>query len=185
MLSLFPLQYYGPGCAASYMDGEGVFAPGPMRADARMASAMTAAGAMDIRGTIGVDGSAGMDGEATMEGLMRANSRMGVSMNLGDFPSAFEVAQEVWALNIASFQVPAAGGKLNAAGTAGDPWTKVIESGLTAEEVLRIIAATLAGNTSGMETGSVVFKGLDGATDRIAGTLGTDGNRSGIVLDGA
>ena len=59
------------------------------------------------------------------------------------------------------------GEKLNDAGSASNPWTEVIESGYTAAQILRLIAAAVQGNASGLEDGTPTFKGLDGTTDRI------------------
>lgn len=62
------------------------------------------------------------------------------------------------------------GEKLNDAGSASNPWTEVIESGYTAAEIMRLIAAAVQGDATGLESGSPTFKGLDGTTDRIAAT---------------
>jgi hypothetical protein len=67
---------------------------------------------------------------------------------------------------------------------AGDPWIKVIESGLTAEEVFRIIVAALAG-TSTKAGSTITFKGIDGTTDRIVGSFDAENNRTGAILDGS
>lgn len=45
---------------------------------------------------------------------------------------------------------------------------------------LQIIAAAAAGKVSGAGTGTEVFKGLDGATDRISATVDGSGNRTAI-----
>jgi hypothetical protein len=62
------------------------------------------------------------------------------------------------------------GEKLNDAGSASNPWTEVIESGYTAAEILKLLAAVAQGNASGLESGSPVFKSLDGTKDRIEAT---------------
>ena len=56
-------------------------------------------------------------------------------------------------------------------------WTEVIESGFTAGEVLKLIAAATQGNATGLENGSPVFKGLDGTTERITATY-SNGTRN-------
>lgn len=75
------------------------------------------------------------------------------------------------------------GEKLNDAGSGSNPWTEVIESGLTAAEVLRIIAAFAAGDATGLEGSSPVFKSLDGLKDRITATY-SGGTRTVTDLDG-
>lgn len=62
------------------------------------------------------------------------------------------------------------GEKLNDAGSASNPWTEVIESGYTAAEILRLLAAVAQGDATGLESGSPVFKGIDGTTDRVTAT---------------
>lgn len=77
------------------------------------------------------------------------------------------------------------GEKLNDAGSASNPWTEVIESGLTAAEVLRIVASVLAGKVSGGGTGTETFVGLDGTTDRVVSVNDASGNRTSVTIDGA
>ena len=77
------------------------------------------------------------------------------------------------------------GEKLNDAGSGSNPWTEVIEGSYTAAELLRIIAAAVAGVLSGAATTTITIQGVDGATDRIVATVDTDGNRTGITLDGS
>ena len=81
------------------------------------------------------------------------------------------VGAAVWAAIAASNNDPGTmGEKLNDAGSASNPWTEVIESGFTAAEILKLIAAAVQGDATGLESGAPTFKGLDGATDRITAT---------------
>lgn len=99
--------------------------------------------------------------------------------------STANVGEAVWSAIAASNNAPGTmGEKLNDAGSASNPWTEVIESGLSAAEILRIIAAALAGEVSGAGSGTETFVGLDGATDRIVSTVDVDGNRTNVVVDG-
>ena len=96
------------------------------------------------------------------------------------------ITNSVWNAAAASYNTSGTmGEKLNGAGSAGNPWTEVIESGLTAAEVMRILAAAMAGKVSGAGTGTETFKGLDGTTDRIVSTVDTNGNRTAVTVDGA
>jgi len=74
------------------------------------------------------------------------------------------------------------GEKLNDAGSASNPWTEVIESGYTAAEILKLLAAVAQGNATGLENGSPVFKSLDGTIDRIEATY-TSGTRTVTARD--
>jgi len=62
-------------------------------------------------------------------------------------------------------------------------WARVIEAGFTAEQVLRILAAVNAGAATGLESGSPSFTGIDGSTERVAGTY-SGGTRTIDTLDG-
>lgn len=87
------------------------------------------------------------------------------------------IALSVWSAVAASNNdVGTMGEKLNDAGSAANPWTEVIESGFTAAQILRLLAAYVAGDATGMN-GSAEFTGLDGSTVRIEGTV-TGGDRS-------
>jgi len=76
------------------------------------------------------------------------------------------------------------GEKLNDAGSGSNPWTEVIEGTYTAAELLRIMAAALAGELSGAATTTITIKGVDGTTDRITATVTSDGDRTAVTLDG-
>lgn len=121
------------------------------------------AGATDLRGLLSMQGEWTPFTELSPEGL--------ASAVWGSMASAYNDSGTM-------------GEKLNGAGSAGNPWTEVIESGLSAAEVMRIIASAVAGTSQ--KTGStIVFKGLDGTTDRITGSFDVDGNRTGSIVDGA
>lgn len=121
------------------------------------------AGSTDLRGLLSMQGEWTPFTELSPEGL--------ASAVWGSMASAYNDAGTM-------------GEKLNGAGSAGNPWTEVIESGLTAADVMRIIASAVAGTSQ--KTGStIVFKGLDGTTDRITGSFDAEGNRTGVIVDGA
>lgn len=56
-------------------------------------------------------------------------------------------------------------------------WEYIIESGYTAEEVVRLIASVTAAKSSG-GPGSPVFRDLGDTKNRVTGTADADGNRS-------
>lgn len=65
--------------------------------------------------------------------------------------------------------------------TAAAVMASIIESGYDLREVLALIAARELGECSGGPT-SPAWKGLDGTTTRVTGTVDTNGNRTGITL---
>jgi len=77
----------------------------------------------------------------------------------------------VWNANAASYNdAGTMGEKVNDAGSASNPWTEVIESGLTAAEILRLIASAAQGSATGLEGAAPIFKSIDGTKDRITAT---------------
>jgi hypothetical protein len=96
-------------------------------------------------------------------------------------------ASDVWNYNIASISGSGlAGTKLNDASSAGNPWTEVIESGYTAEEVLRILFSVAAGKTNIVDNGggsaTVTFRDIADTKDRIeAEMIGSE--RDTVTLD--
>jgi hypothetical protein len=91
------------------------------------------------------------------------------------------IARAVWtALAAANNDPGTMGEKLNGAGSAGNPWTEVID-GMTASQLMSIIAAALAGKTSG-QPGAPVFRAVDDSGSRITATVDADGNRTSVTI---
>jgi hypothetical protein len=100
--------------------------------------------------------------------------------------SPTNLATAVWsAMAAGSNGTGTMGEKLNDAGSASNPWTEVLEGTYTAAELLRVIAAALAGQVSGAGGATITILGVDGVTDRIVATVTPDGNRTQVALDGA
>ncbi len=97
------------------------------------------------------------------------------------------LASAVWNANAAQFNaVGSMGEKVNDAGSGSNPWTEVIESGYTAAQILRILAAVAAGKTSitdnGNDTATVEFTGLDGVTVRVEAAM-VESERATVTVD--
>jgi hypothetical protein len=147
------------------------------------------AGSGDIAGALGAlaDMEADLTGTGALDAVLSALA--GISADIvvtGTGLTTANVGEAVWAaIAVSNNTAGSMGEKLNDAGSASNPWTEVIESGYTAAEILRIIAASTAGKTTGAGTSNMVFTGLDGTTNRIDGTLDASGNRTAVTLDGA
>lgn len=123
-------------------------------------------GSGDLEATIAAYGNMTLDIVVTGTGLTTAN-----------------VGQAVWAALAASNNdAGTMGEKLNDAGSASNPWTEVIESGFTAAEILRLIAAATAGKMSGADTGTVTFRDLGDTKDRVVADVDATG-RTNVTLD--
>jgi len=78
------------------------------------------------------------------------------------------------------------GAEVQAGGaTAADVWAHSVEGGLTAEQLMRVMGAALAGKVAGADTGNITFTGVDGTTTRIDATVDGTGNRTTVTLNGA
>lgn len=98
--------------------------------------------------------------------------------------STANVGQAVWAALAASNNTTGTmGEKLNDAGSGSNPWTEVIESGLTAAEIMRIILAVQAGK-SDITGSTVTFRDVGDTKNRVSATM-TGSERTTVTLDGA
>jgi hypothetical protein len=94
------------------------------------------------------------------------------------------LADAVWEAEAAAHDnAGTMGEKMNGAGSAGNPWTEVIESGLSAADVLRIILSVQAGETT-FDGTLFKFKSQDGLIDRVSATM-TGSERTAVAVNGA
>jgi len=94
------------------------------------------------------------------------------------------VVAEAVADTVRLSDVPAVNVTMQAGVSVVAEGARVVEGTHTVDDILRIIAAALAGETSGSGTATVEILGLDGATTRITATLDGNGNRTSMTLDG-
>lgn len=93
------------------------------------------------------------------------------------------LARAVWEALAADYNTAGTmGEKLNGAGSAGNPWTEVIEGTYTAAQVMRIMSAALAGKTSGQKT-APVFRNITDTANAITATVDANGNRTAVTLN--
>lgn len=93
------------------------------------------------------------------------------------------VRDKVWNALSAQFNnAGTMGEKLNAAGSAGDPWTGLIEDGLTAKDVMKLLLAVAAGSATGLEGTTMEFKSQNGTVTRVRATYNA-GERTITLID--
>jgi hypothetical protein len=125
------------------------------------------------------------DGEATATLVSYATGQLQGNITPFTELSPEGLAAAVWNSLLINYQdAGTAGNALTNAGAGGNPWSAIIENGMTAEEVLRVMASVLAGKVSGAGTGTETFVGLDGVTNRVISSVDNDGNRSSVTVDG-
>lgn len=64
-------------------------------------------------------------------------------------------------------------------------WQHIVEAGLSAEEITRLMVAMLTGKVSGAGTGTETFRDLADTKDRVVVTVDEAGNRTAVARDGA
>ena len=87
--------------------------------------------------------------------------------------------------NAVSYQNVVTGTALTPTETADAVWQRVIESGISAEQMTRLMAAILLGKVSGAGTGTEVFRDINDTVNRVTATVDTNGNRTAITVNAA
>jgi hypothetical protein len=130
-------------------------------------------------GTVAMTAAAALAIDATGIGSMTVDMQPYTEL------SPESLAAAVWSAVAASFNTTGSmGEKLNGAGSAGNPWTEVIETGMNAAQAMRLITAALAGELSGADTGTVTIRNaVADSADRITATVDGNGNRTAITYD--
>lgn len=92
-------------------------------------------------------------------------------------------AADVWAVGARAL-TDKAGFSLSAAGVDAI-LDEVVEGSSTLRQLIRIMAAVLAGKSAGGGTAEIIFTGIDGTTARVTATVDANGNRTAMTLNGA
>ena len=153
--------------------------------------ALNASGSSTVTFTVGaatlgaiIDAVASALVSFTASATPRATGNMAGNITPFTELSPQNLASAVWsALATANNEPGTMGEKLNDAGAAANPWTEVIESGFTASDILKLIAAATAGKASGAGTATIVFRNVADTEDRITATVDGNGNRTAITYD--
>jgi hypothetical protein len=126
-------------------------------------------------------------GEANITPQLKAKAWMQAVMDAGARPSAFDIAQEVWQAQASRYNSTGTmGNKVNGAGSAGNPWTEVIEGRISASEALRLILSILMGKTTIVKgasgTATVTFKNVSDTKAKVVANM-TGSNRTGVTIN--
>lgn len=88
-----------------------------------MSATVSGEGFLTPNAEVGKTMQATIVGTGNLSGDARNIVSMSATIDAGARPSAFDIMQEVWQAKASGFPDPTTmGGKLNSAGTAGDPW---------------------------------------------------------------
>ena len=64
-------------------------------------------------------------------------------------------------------------------------WQRILENGMSAEAMQRVVLAALVGQTAGIGSATEIYKAQDGATPRITANFDGSNNRTSVTLNGA
>lgn len=194
----------GGKALAADLAGVGVITPPSLSLVTSLASALAGTGALTASMTSTISLAAALAGEGqivaslgllagvianlTGTGALSGNLRGTAALEADITPfselSPESLAASVWNALAASFnEAGTMGEKMNDAGSAANPWTEEIETGYTAEDLLRLVAAALLGKLDGADTTTITMRDVNDTIDRIVATVDGDGNRDSVTLD--
>lgn len=144
------------------------------------------AGTGDLSGSVSALASAiaVLTGSAELATTAKALGTLAASINVtGDLLTSSNVAESVWSALVVAFDKPGSMGEALAnAGSSGNPWDTAIDGTYTAAEVMRIVAAALAGKATGGGSTTIIMRNIADTADAITMTVDVNGNRSDVVL---
>lgn len=153
--SLFSLQWFGPAAAAAVVQAGGAV-QGAAVGTARATGAIAGIGSSTGRATRLAGQGATSPGAAVVTGSVRGRARAGGNIRVNTLG-----------------QDDVTGAVLDVA----------IEGDVTMREALRLLLAYAAGNATGLDSGPVAFRSIDGSKVRIGGTV-SGGSRTVTTRDG-
>jgi len=160
LLPYTTLEYHGPG-AAAVVD----LSSGGLTGDVQgWAKAQQVAGGVGTIPAAHVTGLKNSPMTATGLGQIvtaypRGRARPTLTVSIGARPSAEDIAQAVWGMD------------------------NGIETGWTPRQIMRIVAAVLAGKVTGSGSNAPVFQSVTDAKPRVEATTDASGNRISVNLD--
>lgn len=175
------------------LTGSGTITSAALLAYLQLAATLAGTGNLTGAASALAHAAAVLDGEGDVAGstVLTALGELAAQITVtGAGLTTANVGSAVWNALAAASNLPnTMGEKLNDAGSAANPWTEVLESGMTAAEILRVILSGVAGDCEVVDNGdgtyAITFKSINGVINRVTGTANTAGERSGSTLDGS
>lgn len=154
-------------------------------------SALTATGSLVVSGAANIagtssltanilaalNGTASLAGTSSLTGTLTAKGWVQASLSGEGSLSAVSYATGALAADITPFT------ELSPTSLANAVWEQALEAGFTAEQMMRVIAAALAGEVSGAGTSTITIRDIGDTKDRIVATVDGSGNRTAVALD--
>lgn len=137
---------------------------------------MTGTGTLTGNVLAALQASANLVGSGSLIGTVAGTGYMGAPLFGSGTLTAVSYATGTLECNITPFT------ELSPQNLADAVWSQIIESGYSAEEVMRLIAAVTAGKSSG-GPGTPVFRDLGDTKDRVVGVATSNGDRTSVTYD--
>jgi hypothetical protein len=161
------------------LSGDGLITNAPLQLVVSAIAAITGAGQIDTAGLAGkLEAVAALSGDGDLTAAIGALAGIFADLD-GD-------GALTGALRALGFMEAAVTPftELSPQSLAAAVWATIIESGLTAEDAMKLIAAATAGKVSGAEGSTVTIRSaVADDKSRIVATVDGDGNRTAIVYD--
>lgn len=122
-------------------------------------------------------GEASLSGTSSMTGTLTAKGWVTASLAGTSSLSATSYATGKLEASLSPFT------ELSPQSLAEAVWSQALEAGYSAEQIMRIMAAALAGEVSGAGTSTVTIRDINDTTDRIVAAVDGTGNRTSVTLD--
>ena len=115
---------------AAIISGEGEFDNLSVSVIVSLTAEIVGEGTLEPDAEVGKTLGAELVGSGTLLADARILASMSATVDAGARPSAFDIAQEVWQGQKASYNTPGTmGNAVNSAGSSGDPWSTDLDSG--------------------------------------------------------
>lgn len=124
-----------------------------------------------------VVGTASISGTSSMTGTLTAKGSMAATIAGTSSLSATSYATGRLAATITPFT------ELSPQSLANAVWEQALEAGYTAEDMMRVMAAALAGEVSGAGTATITIRDIADTKSRIVASVDGSGNRTAVTLD--
>lgn len=155
-----------------------------------IAGALQAVGATSVTFTVGpstlgaiIDAVASALVTFTVTATPRATGNLEGAVTPFTELSPQSLSAAVWSALANQYNEPGTMGELlNSAGSAADPLLGIVEGTLTLRDVMRLLLAVNAGDATGLEGNTMVFRSQDGTTIRVEASY-TDGDRTITTVD--
>lgn len=177
-------------------------ADGQLVVSAVGSTSVTFSAAANLAGALSAQGSTSFSvtvPNATLGAIVNAQGGAPITWSLSATPRAIgnlsgditpftelspqSLADAVWsALANAYSSAGTMGELLNSAGSAADPLLGTVEGSLTLRDVMRVLLAVNAGDATGLEGSTMMFKSQDGTKDRVEATY-SSGARTVTAVD--